>query len=78
MCGSPVLHGSPYMYNGMHLHIYKHAEKYSLLRDTFNCPFSLLITYSLRPNEPSVFPSCESYIVKTNCVCVYVCVASAY
>lgn len=39
-CGSPELHGSPYMHNGIHLQIYKHAEKYSFLWDTFNYPFS--------------------------------------
>ena len=32
----------------------------------------LLITYSLRFNELSIFLSCESFIVKTNCICVHV------
>ena len=55
-------------------YIYKFIN---MLRSTAFCEIlltilSLLITYSLRFNELSIFLSCESFIVKTNCISVHV------
>lgn len=56
--------------DGIHSQIYTRPEKCNMLEDTFNYLPSLSITYSLRSNDSSIFPSFESYIVKTKVGCV--------